>query len=126
MHRCAWLVVLPIACSSPPRPCPCTAPAPAKTVTAPCPQTSPVVASSTPLTCGQLTLREARLVAGGKGDKHPDLMDVRARLAACTETRPSEAECLEVRRQGLELDKVYGPKHPERVMNAAEQAVCDR
>jgi len=66
------------------------------------------------------------LVAGGKGDKHPELLHVRAKLAACAETTPTAAECLEVRKQGLELDKVYGPKHPERVMNAAEQAVCDR
>jgi hypothetical protein len=94
-----------------------------------CPQQAPPAppptAAAPPLTCGQFALREARLVAGGKGDKHPELLAVRARLAECGDKRPTEAECLDVRRKSEELQKVYGPKHPEMVMSAAELAVCE-
>ena len=127
--RVLFAATLTIACAAtPPPPCPCAvAPAPSPS----CPASASSVAEAPPVseppkTCGQLALYEARLVASGKGDKHPLLMDVRARLAQCTDRQPSAADCLDVREKGIELSKVYGPKHPERVINAAMQAVCDQ
>jgi hypothetical protein len=120
----AWVTLVLIGCAPPPSSCPCATPKPEPTPS--CPAAPPPAPPTPPsLTCGQLALREARLVSLGKGDKHPDLMAVRARLAECANRKPTPEECAAVRKTGAELAKDHGPKHPEMIANAAEQAVCD-
>lgn len=77
-----------------------------------------------PTTCGGLALREARLVAAGKGDKHPDLLAVRQQLANCSDRTPTAAECGAVWAEGAQLETMYGPNHPLRIINAAQKALC--
>jgi hypothetical protein len=122
MRRLLFVALLS-SCGSPPSPCPCAVAAPARPAPI-CPSATAVAASSAPLTCGQLTLRQARLVSLGKGDQHPELLAVRARLAECADNTPTAAECAAVREKGIELAKQYGPKHPEMIANEAERAVC--
>jgi len=129
--RFAWLSPFVMGwvmgCAAAP-PCPCAATTP--TPKAPtCPSSTPTaetVAEPAPLptTCGTLALREARLVAGGKGDNHPELVAVRVRIAPCKDRTPTQAECYPVRVESAELSKKYGPNHPLRLMNDAELALC--
>jgi len=127
--RVAWLSLIALGCAAPQPPCPCATPARAPAAPT-CPSSDPSSASSVveptplPATCGGLALREARLVAGGKGDKHPELVAVRERLAQCADRKPTPAECSAVYAEGAQLEAQYGPKHPMRVMNAAEKALC--
>lgn len=128
--RFAWFALLVVSCSPTPPPCPCKSPTPAPSTTT----ASTACASATasvayeppplPTTCGGLALREARLIAGGKGDNHPDLLLVRARLQQCKDRTPTPAECASVMAESAQLSTQYGPNHPLRVMNDAEKALC--
>lgn len=128
--RLAWLALILASCSPTPPPCPCKSPTPAPTTTsastgcASATTTAAYVPPPLPTTCGGLALREARLVAGGKGDNHPDLLLVRGHLSACKDRTPTPAECAAVMAEGAQLATQYGPNHPLRIMNDAEKALC--
>ena len=82
-------------------------------------------ASRPPATCGEARLRKAELVALGKGEKHPEVLVVNAKLAACGDAMPTAVECADVAREAAELvADGYGPRHPTRVASDAKMAVC--
>jgi len=85
-----------------------------------CPPPAPVSR-----TCGQLRLHRESLRAHGKGDRHPDVLAVEAKLAECKDSTPTPAECSAVRAELVELEKGgYGPMHPDVRAKRAELSVC--
>jgi hypothetical protein len=126
LRTLGWLSLSILGCGPPPALCPCAANAPPKRAPA-CPSPAPSAPpslSTDSLTCGQLALREARLVSLGKGDNHPTLLAVREQLAKCTDRKPTKEECRAVAAARVKLEEDYGAKHPERIANDAEHAVC--
>lgn len=79
-------------------------------------------------TCGELTLEEVALVAGGKGERHPRLVAVRAaRDKGCARDDGGaslRAACLGVRKEYAEAQTHYGPKHPRMMELRAMLALC--
>jgi hypothetical protein len=98
-------------------------PGPAATCAcAPAPAAAAAPASRT---CGQLRLDRESLRARGKGDRHPDVVAVEARLAECKDSAPSRADCDAARADLAELQKRgYGPMHPDVRAKQAEVALC--
>jgi hypothetical protein len=89
-------------------------------VEATCPPPAP-----TSRTCGQLRLHREALRAYGKGDRHPDVLAVEAKLAECKDSTPTPAECSAVRAELVELEKGgHGPMHPDVRAKRAELSVC--
>jgi hypothetical protein len=128
-----WMVVLamafaPVACvrervvyvvkevPGPAASCSCTR------VEATCPPPAPVAR-----TCGQLRLDRESLRAHGKGDRHPDVLAVEAKLAECKDSAPTQADCVGIRAELTELkNRGYGPMHPEVRATQAELDLCPK
>jgi hypothetical protein len=78
-----------------------------------------------PMTCGEAALERARLVAIGKGQNHPDVKAIEARLAQCQDTTPTASECLVVEQERVDLAaRGYASRHPDMLANDAKRALC--
>ncbi len=75
--------------------------------------------------CGDLALDRAELRARGKGERHPEVLEVEAALAKCQDRTPSAEACARVLRdREAMVARGYGPAHPEMVVAAAKLALC--
>ncbi len=85
----------------------------------------PLEPAAETLSCGDLALREAELRALGKGERHPLMMAVEARLAQCSDRTPSRESCARLQGKRVELEaQGYGPAHPEVGAVNAQLALC--
>jgi len=90
-----------------------------------CPASPAPEVAQAPLSCGQATLQRAALVAEGKGDRHPAVIAIDARLASCADKTPTKEECLAVREERAKrVAAGYGPSHPAIAALDAELGVC--
>lgn len=76
--------------------------------------------------CGELVLTRAGLVAGGKGEAHPEVTGVDALLARCADKTPSRESCEHADREKTEAvgRGVYGENHPRMRALEAKLRVC--